>query len=49
MLAAILFALLPACPTEDSDYCAWDAAARGNGAGQSFVSIAGHVLHVEGK
>lgn len=32
---------LPACPTEDSDNCVWDAAARGNRAGQSFIRLAG--------
>lgn len=35
---ALLFAALPACPTEDSANCAWDAA-RSNGRGLSFVAI----------
>lgn len=37
---AILFALLPACPTEDSANCAWDSSTRGNRRGMSFVSVA---------
>ena len=36
---ATLFALLPACPNEDSSNCAWDAARQSNGQGTSFVSI----------
>jgi len=27
---------LPACPTEDSVSCHWDAATQGNGVGRSF-------------
>lgn len=30
---------LPACPTEDSAWCTWDAAASGNGQGRSFVAL----------
>jgi hypothetical protein len=29
---------LPACPTEDSNGCAWDASQHGNGIGRSFVA-----------
>jgi hypothetical protein len=32
---------LAACPTEDSDNCAWDAARQGNGRGESFYTIEG--------
>lgn len=28
--------LIPACPTESSVNCFWDAQAQGNGLGQSF-------------
>lgn len=38
-ILALLFALiLPACPTEDSSFCRWDASVQGNGEGTSFVS-----------
>jgi hypothetical protein len=40
-LFALLMALLPPCAAEDSTFCAWDAQARGNGAGRSFVDVAG--------
>lgn len=32
---------LPACPTEDSANCYWDATVQGNGLGTSFVDIDG--------
>ena len=32
---------LPPCAEEDSDNCVWDAAARGNRTGQSFVRLGG--------
>jgi hypothetical protein len=32
---------LPACATEDSSNCFWDAAVQGNGQGTSFVDIDG--------
>lgn len=38
-LAAILFTLMPACPTEDSSNCKWDAQVQGNGLGHSFVVV----------
>ena len=39
ILAVILSLILPACPTEDSTQCTWDASAQGNGQGTSFVAI----------
>lgn len=36
---------LPACATEDSDNCYWDAATRSNGQGHSFFVISGHVTY----
>ena len=32
---------LPACATEDSTNCVWDATTRGNGKGTSFVNVNG--------
>lgn len=37
---------LPACETEDSDNCYWDASSRGNGSGNSFVVRYGVVTFV---
>lgn len=31
----------PACPTEDSANCVWNAATMGNGQGNSFIDIDG--------
>jgi len=31
--------ILPPCPTEDSNFCYWDAATRGNGQGHSFITL----------
>lgn len=39
LLVAILMALLPPCPTEDSFNCGFDATSRGNGEGRSFVTL----------
>lgn len=39
MLPSVLSAVLPACVTEDSASCYWDAAHRGNGLGRSFVAL----------
>ena len=36
---------LPACATEDSDNCYWDAEVQGNGEGQSFIVIDGEVTY----
>jgi hypothetical protein len=38
--------VLPACPTEDSDNCHWNAKARGNGTGESFVVLRGRVYYL---
>lgn len=32
---------LPPCETEDSSWCYWDAATRGNGEGRSFIALWG--------
>jgi hypothetical protein len=32
ILWSILFALLPSCPTEDSNNCGWDGGSNGKGA-----------------
>lgn len=37
---------LPACATEDSDNCWWDATEQGNGEGLSFVVIDGEVIYL---
>jgi hypothetical protein len=34
-----LSVLVPACPTEDSTNCYWDADSRGNGVGQDFMTF----------
>lgn len=34
---------IPACATEDSDNCYWDALSMGNGVGQSFTVLNGVV------
>lgn len=34
---------LPACPTEDSTNCYWDAVTNGNSTGQSFANIDGTI------
>lgn len=36
---AIVLHLMPACPTEDSNWCGWNAAVQGNGQGRSFLSF----------
>lgn len=33
------------CPTEDSDWCYWDAAERGNGEGRSFTDYGGVIVY----
>lgn len=38
---------LPACATEDSDNCYWDAAQHGNGAGVPFIVIDGEYYYPE--
>lgn len=34
---------LPACPTEDSANCVWNAQTMGNGRGNSFYDINGEI------
>lgn len=46
ILSRAAWNVLPDCPTEDSDNCKWNAAERGNGAGESFIAIGGHVWGV---
>lgn len=43
-LFLLLTLTLPPCASEDSTNCHWDAQARGNGQGVSFVDVAGFVL-----
>jgi hypothetical protein len=40
---------LPACVTEDSDNCFWDAREQGNGAGLSFVTLNGTTYYEGGE
>lgn len=37
---------VPPCATEDSTDCYWNAAARGNGDGSSFIDVAGHRIYL---
>ncbi len=46
-IMALAFAVLPACPAEDSNNCKWDASRQGNGIGQSFIAVADYVFLVE--
>lgn len=39
---------LPACLTEDSDNCYWDAPNTGNGEGKSFYIIDGFITYEDG-
>lgn len=43
-LALMFWLAVPACPTEDSNNCYWDAQTQGNGRGQSFIDIGGHLI-----
>lgn len=38
-LIALLLHMFPACPTEDSAGCGWNAQTQGNGRGKSFIAI----------
>lgn len=40
----LLALLLPACGSEDSTGCYWDATTHGNGTGTSFVAISDDVV-----
>lgn len=42
MIYFILALLLSPCPSEDSNFCQWDAQTQGNGLGQSFVALSGN-------
>jgi hypothetical protein len=44
--AALVGVSVPPCPAEDSSNCYWDAQARSNGAGRSFLDIGGTALYV---
>lgn len=44
----LLIALLPACETESSSTCYWNAAESGNMQGTSFVDFMGMTFTVEG-
>jgi len=46
-IAAFILALLPACATEDSSWCVWDAQARGNGQGRSFIALEHSVIYTQ--
>jgi hypothetical protein len=38
---------MPACPTEDSTNCVWDASSHGDGNARSFVDIEGVAYYAE--
>lgn len=40
---------IPACPTEDSDNCYWDAKLMGDGNGRSFTVTDGVVEYWDGR
>lgn len=46
--AAVTVGLLPPCAYEDSTFCHWNAAERGNGLGRSFTNLAGVVIYWQG-
>lgn len=49
-LIVLLFAFLfPPCQAEDSMNCVWDVGVAGNGAGTSFVDVAGIAYSFDGK
>lgn len=41
--------VLPACATEDSSNCYWDASTRGNREGRSFIDIGGVIYYTDYK
>ena len=49
IIVAVLVHILPACASEDSSNCYWNASARGNHQGVSFIDIGGRVYYVKGK
>lgn len=46
IVLAILTAVLPACESETSTNCYWDASEHGNGLGSSFIDVGGKVYDV---
>lgn len=46
IIIAILFALMPTCPTEDAMNCSWSGGS--NGTGSSFVDIGGTAYYLDG-
>lgn len=42
IILTILFAILPACPSEDAANCSWD----GGNTGSSFVDVAGTAYYL---
>lgn len=47
IILAILTAILPACESEDSTNCYFDASTHGNRVGNSFVDINGKAYYVD--
>lgn len=45
LIAFVIMLLIPACKTEDSSNCGWDAAKQGNGQGRSFIDIGGVTIY----
>jgi hypothetical protein len=43
-LLALLLHLFPACPTEDSAGCGWNAQEQGNGRGASFIALSDNLI-----
>ncbi len=43
--SAPVVASLPACESDDSTDCYWDARTRGNGEGRSFVDLGGAIFY----
>lgn len=46
MLLIILALLFPACASEDSNNCLWDASTQGNGEGSSFLVINDNIYYL---
>lgn len=47
ILIMLISLYYPPCATEDSNNCYWDAQARGNGVGTSFVVIDNEVIRLQ--
>ena len=39
ILFLFLLTIFPQCPTEDSQWCVWDAQQQGNGTGNNVVAL----------